>query len=97
MKKLNPDYLNIFCELRDANLNGCELNREITVLNGYTKTLNHWKTLQNTQKKQQSTETKKIVNKLQARKGPGFYICSILAGGRQPVSYATDATRQLCH
>jgi len=32
VKKLNPDFLNIFCELNwDANLNGCELNWEITV------------------------------------------------------------------
>jgi len=36
-------------------------------LNGYTKTRNHQKTLQKTQKKQQSTETKRIVNiKIQA-------------------------------
>jgi len=33
VKKLNPDFLNSFCELNwDANLNGCELNREITVV-----------------------------------------------------------------
>jgi len=33
VKKLNPDILDIFCELNwDANLNGCELNREIAVL-----------------------------------------------------------------
>jgi len=33
VKKFNTIFLNIFCELNwDANLNGCELNREITVL-----------------------------------------------------------------
>jgi len=32
LKKLNPGFLNIFCGLNwDANLNGCELSREITV------------------------------------------------------------------
>ena len=30
---MNLDFSTIFCELnRDANLNGCELNREITVI-----------------------------------------------------------------
>jgi len=32
------------------------------VLNGYTKTPNHRKTLRKTQKKKQSTETKRIAN-----------------------------------
>ena len=32
-KKMNLDFSTIFCELNgDANLNGCELNREITVI-----------------------------------------------------------------
>ena len=32
VKKVNPDFLNIFCELNwDVNLNGCEPNREITL------------------------------------------------------------------
>jgi len=41
----------------------------------YTTTRNHRKTFRKTQKKQQSNETKRIVNtKIQARWGPGFYI-----------------------
>jgi len=45
------------------------------VLNSYTKTRNQRKTLRKTQKKQQSTETKRIVNtKIRARCGPRFYI-----------------------
>ena len=65
----------------------------LPVLNGYTKKRNHRKTLRKTQK-QQSTETKRIVNtKIQTMQGPTFYIQ--LGGGWQfapltRISYATD-------
>jgi len=42
VKKLNPDFLNIFCELNwDANLNGCELNWEITAIVNYCRLMVH--------------------------------------------------------
>jgi len=44
-------------------------------LNGYTNTRNHRNKPRETRKKQQSTETKRIVNtKTQARYGPGIYV-----------------------
>jgi len=55
-------------------------------LNGYTKTRNHRKILQKTQKRQQSTVTKRIANTdIHARQGPGFFIFSLAGeGGSHP-------------
>jgi len=44
-------------------------------VDGYTKTLNHRKTLRKNAKNNNLLKTKRIVNtKIQARWGPGFYI-----------------------
>jgi len=60
-------------------------------LNGCTKTLNHRKALEKTQKKQQPTETKRIVN-TQCKLGRGPAFTFSLTG---VVLARTPATRQL--